>query len=85
MGRNLTISKLDKELIYLEIFYSQLNYVDIQTTPAYDMLTLVCDFGGALGLILGGTMLTVIEILQCIVQLFETLVTSARIAKMRRR
>ena len=83
-GRRLSTSSLSKELVYLDIFYSQLSYVDIQTTPAYDLLTLVCDFGGTLGLILGGTMLTVIEILQCIVQLFETLVASARIAKMRR-
>src|SRR6218665_2110719 len=83
-GRNLTMSKLNKELVFLDIFYSQLNYVDIQTTPAYDLLTLVCDVGGALGLILGGTLLTVVEFVQLFVQLSNEVFASARFAKMQR-
>ena len=83
-GRNLTMSKLSKELVYLDIFYSQLNYIDIQTTPAYDFLTLVCDIGGALGLILGGTLLTIVEVSQCFVQLLNEIITAARFAKMQR-
>ena len=79
------MSKLGKELTYLNIFYSDLNYVDIQTTPAYDFLALVCDCSGALGLILGGTLLTIVEIVQFLVQLINELATSARIAKMQRR
>ena len=75
------MSNLSKELVFLDIFYSQLNYVDIQTTPAYDLLTLVCDVGGALGLILGGTLLTVAELAQLFVQLLNEVVTSARFAK----
>jgi len=76
------MSKLSKELAFLDIFYSQLSYVDIQTTPAYDFLTLVCDIGGALGLILGGTLLTIVEFIQFFVQIFGELVTSARFAQM---
>ena len=53
------MARLNKELTYLDIFYSDLSYVDIQTTSAYDFLTLVCDVGGALGLIIGGTLLTI--------------------------
>src|SRR6218665_403461 len=82
--RNLTMSKLNKELVFLDIFYSQLNYIDIQTTPAYDLLTLVCDVGGALGLILGGTLLTVVEFVQLFVQLSNEVFASARFAKMQR-
>src|SRR6218665_423848 len=81
-GRNLTMTRLSKELTYLEIFYSDLSYVDIQTTPAYNLLTLVCDIGGALGLILGGTLLTIAEFLQFHVQLFSEVITSASFAKM---
>ena len=84
-GRNLTMSKLSKELVFLDIFYSQLSYIDIQTTPAYDFLTLVCDISGALGLILGGTLLTIVEFFQFFVQLFNEFVTSARFAKMQHR
>jgi len=78
------MSRLSKELTYLDIFYSQLSYVDIQTTPAYDFLTLVCDVGGALGLILGGTLLTIVEFAQLFVQLFSEIVISARFARMQR-
>jgi len=83
-GRNLTMSKLSKELVFLDIFYSQLSYIDIQTTPAYDFLTLVCDIGGALGLILGGTLLTIVEFLQFFVQVLTELVTSARFSQIQR-
>ena len=83
-GRNLTMSKLNKELAFLDIYYSDLSYVDIQTTPAYDFLQLVCDIGGALGLILGGTLLTIVEFVQLFVQLINEIITSARFARMQR-
>jgi len=78
------MSKLNKELVFLDIFYSQLSYVDIQTIPAYDLLTLVCDIGGALGLILGGTLLTIVEFAQLFAQLLTEIVTSVRFARMQR-
>ena len=79
------MSKLNKELVFLDIFYSQLSYLDIQTTTEYDFLTLICDIGGALGLILGGTLLTIVEFLQFFVQVCGELVASARFAQMQRR
>ena len=79
------MSKLSTELTYLDIFYSDLSYVDIQTTPAYDFLTLVCDIGGAFGLILGGTLLTIVEFIQLFLQLFNEIGISARFARMQRR
>jgi len=78
------MSRLSKELVFLDIFYSDLNYIDIQTTPAYDFLTLVCDIGGAFGLILGGTLLTIVEFVQLLFQLFGEIVTSASFATMQR-
>jgi len=78
------MSRLSKELTYLDIFYSQLSYVNVQTTPAYDVLTLVCDVGGALGLILGGTLLTVVEFVQLFVQISNEVFSSARVAKLQR-
>jgi len=59
--------------------------VDIQTTPAYDLLTLIADIGGALGLIFGGTLLTIAEVVQLFLQLFSEIVTSAMFARMQRR
>jgi len=76
------MSKLGKELTYLNIFYSDLNYVDIQTIPTYDFFKLVSDIGGALGLILGGTLLTIVEFAQLFVYLFNDIVTSVSFARM---
>src|SRR6218665_4130080 len=84
-GRNLTMTQLRDGLVYLDISYSDLNYVDIQTTPAYDFLAMVSDCSGASGLILGGTLLTIAEILQFLAQLLNELLTSARFARMQRR
>lgn len=56
------MSRLSRELFFVDIFYSNLQYVNIQTKPAYDALKLFSDLGGALGLILGGTVLTVFEL-----------------------
>ena len=78
------MSKLSKELVFMDIFYSDLSYVDIQTIPAYDFLTLVCDIGGALGLILGETLITIVEFAPLFVQLFIEIVTSAKFARMQR-
>lgn len=57
---------LRRNYVILEIFYSELTYEDIQTLASYDILSLLCDIGGALGLILGSTVLTLFEILDFI-------------------
>lgn len=84
LGRNLTMSRLSRELIYLDIFFSDLTYTNIQTSPAYGVLNLFCDIGGALGLILGGTVLTTFEILQFLIGLVTDLITSGKFVKMQR-
>jgi len=45
----------------LQIFFSELKYTYVESEPAYTVLALLCDIGGALGLILGSTMLTFCE------------------------
>ena len=45
-----------------KVFFSDLQYTHIETTAAYTSLALLCDIGGALGLILGSTLLTFCEI-----------------------
>jgi len=44
------------------VFFSDLKYTYIESEPAYTILALMCDIGGALGLILGSTMLTFCEL-----------------------
>lgn len=44
------------------IFFSEMSYDEIKTRKAYGVISLFCDIGGAFGLILGSTLLTVCEI-----------------------
>jgi len=44
-----------------KVFYSELKYTYIESEAAYTVLALLCDIGGALGLILGSTLLTFCE------------------------
>lgn len=70
------MSRLNREVLFLDIFYSKLTYVNIQTKPAYDALKLFGDLGGSLGLILGGTVLTVFEVFEFIFDLITDIVVS---------
>jgi len=45
----------------VQIFFSELKNTYIEAEEAYTSLSLMCDIGGALGLILGSTMLTFCE------------------------
>ena len=45
----------------LNIFFSELTYTEITAKEAYTVLSLFCDIGGAMGLVLGSTFLTVVE------------------------
>ena len=47
----------------LRLFYQDLRYMQIEETPAYSGSQLIADFGGMLGLLAGGSLLSVVEIL----------------------
>jgi len=47
--------------VCVQVFFSELMHTHIETEAAYTWLALMCDIGGALGLILGSTILTVFE------------------------
>ncbi|XP_070559986.1 acid-sensing ion channel 2-like [Ptychodera flava] len=53
----------DKNIAKLDIFFQELALHEVQEEKAYGILGLLCDLGGSLGLWLGGSILTVIEIL----------------------
>jgi len=49
------------DTVTAQIYFSELKYVYVESVAAYMPLCLMCDIGGALGLILGSTMLTFCE------------------------
>ena len=59
--RVLTSLHISFESTLVQIFFSELKYTYIESEEAYTVLALMCDIGGALGLILGSTMLTFCE------------------------
>ncbi len=50
-----------KDFAALTIFFSHIGYEGIKAEKAYGIIRLLCDIGGALGLVLGSTLLTVCE------------------------
>lgn len=46
----------------LQIYFSELKYTYTESRASYSMFSLLCDVGGALGLILGSTVLTFFEV-----------------------
>jgi len=58
--------------VLLQVFFSELKYTYIESEAAYSALALMCDIGGALGLILGSTMLTFCEFADFLILLAGT-------------
>ncbi|ESN94070.1 hypothetical protein HELRODRAFT_180237 [Helobdella robusta] len=55
--------------IFLSIYISSMQYTKLVSTEGYSTTALLSDLGGALGLILGSTFLTVVEIVELIMDL----------------
>jgi len=59
----LNLQDIYRDIAVLEMYFSEIAYEEITTIEAYDLFSLVCDIGGALGLMLGATIITLFEIL----------------------
>jgi Amiloride-sensitive sodium channel len=55
-----------------KVYFSELKYTYTESSAAYGVLALMCDIGGALGLILGSTVLTFFEVGDLILTLIMT-------------
>lgn len=62
--RNTSEDAMTKNYVSLEIFFSTLEYKEIATQSSYSFMALLSDIGGALGLLLGATVLTICEVLE---------------------
>ncbi|XP_046582512.1 acid-sensing ion channel 1A-like [Haliotis rubra] len=51
-----------RNLVILEMYLSSMTYEHIEKQLGYEILDLFCDIGGALGLLLGASLLTVLEV-----------------------
>ncbi|XP_013384332.1 acid-sensing ion channel 5-like [Lingula anatina] len=56
------VNKYRKNFVQLDIFFREISYERREQYQAYNAFTLGCDIGGALGLILGASVLTLFEV-----------------------
>ncbi len=53
--------------LHLDIFYKELSYEVVEQTPAFELLSLLSEVGGFLGLLLGASVLTLCELLDYVI------------------
>ena len=58
---NISAADQSRNIVMVQIYYSTLMYSQITVSAAYSFIALLSDIGGALGLLLGATLLTVYE------------------------
>ena len=68
-GLNESIADMHDNYVDLSIYYPDLSIEKVQEQPAYSVLALLCDVGGAMGLILGSTILTLAEVSEFLVNI----------------
>ncbi|KAI6170998.1 Na+ channel, amiloride-sensitive family and Degenerin family-containing protein [Aphelenchoides bicaudatus] len=54
---------------FIEIFYEQLNYETLKETPAYTLVNLFSDLGGNIGLCIGFSLITFLEVAEVLCEL----------------
>ncbi|CAG0900006.1 unnamed protein product [Darwinula stevensoni] len=60
------------------LYYMDMNYEEIQEEYSYEVFALLCDLGGTLGLLLGASVLTMIQILEWFISMVAAWVLSHR-------
>ena len=64
---------IKKNFVRIEIYYQNLNFQKIQESPSYSMTQLITDFGGNIGLWIGWSVLTFLEILVFLVNMTKVI------------
>ncbi|XP_061175625.1 degenerin deg-1-like [Saccostrea echinata] len=67
------IDRLSENFLKAVIYYEDLNYEEIREEPMYDGFQLISDVGGALGLFMGASILSFVEIFQFFIELLNLL------------
>ncbi|XP_061194680.1 FMRFamide-activated amiloride-sensitive sodium channel-like [Saccostrea echinata] len=64
-------SAFKDNFLKLVIYYEDMNYEEISEEPSYDGFRFLSDLGGAMGLFLGASLLSFLELVQLMVELFN--------------
>ena len=61
-----TEADIKRNMIHLSVFYDSMQYTQTTQVPSYTLDELVANLGGQLGLFLGASALTMLELLECL-------------------
>jgi hypothetical protein len=66
---NITDEQLAESFVSIDVYYNSLSYTQITEVPVYTTLTLISNIGGTLGLFLGMSVLSFIEIIELLLNI----------------
>ena len=66
---NMTNEMLGKNVVYLNVNYANLQYTFINQIPTSDLISLISNIGGTLGLFLGISFFSLVEILEIFMEI----------------
>ena len=66
---NMTLDELERRLISLNVYYPKLSYSFISEQQQYTITDLISSIGGSLGLLLGASLLSLMEIIDLFVRI----------------
>ncbi|XP_036885385.1 acid-sensing ion channel 3 [Sturnira hondurensis] len=62
---------IEENVLVLDIFFEALNYETVEQKKAYEVSELLGDIGGQMGLFIGASLLTILEILDYLCEVFQ--------------
>ena len=68
-GTNITLEDLRASVVAFSVYYSDFKYTFIQQLPKMQIVDAVSNFGGLLGLFVGVSFLSFIELIECLIQI----------------
>ena len=69
-GLKQNLSELRKGVLSINVYYSSLRYTEITQLEKSTVVDLVCSIGGTMGLFLGASLLSLIELLEALISVF---------------
>nr|XP_011416546.2 degenerin-like protein unc-105 [Crassostrea gigas] len=67
------IERISGNFLKVVIYYEDLNYEEIKEEPMYDGFQFISDIGGALGLFMGASILSFVEVFQFLIEILNLL------------
>jgi len=67
-----------RDLVFLNVYFANSKYTKLEQTPKTSVIELISNLGGALGIFLGFSVFSLIEIVEVIAQVIIALVKSKK-------